>query len=134
MCLRRSKAQYSRNEMAIWLLCYSAILYKVIRPFTHVPCDYNTDLLFSNDTSVQMCGLGGLKHNTVVMGWPYGWRHNTDVRSWKVFLGEFLYTSKVSRRGQETVTNVFPVRCFPLPLNVMQFNRVCSFIGLCIQI
>eukprot|EP00057_Strongylocentrotus_purpuratus_P012775 XP_011667249.1 PREDICTED: solute carrier family 12 member 4 isoform X2 [Strongylocentrotus purpuratus] len=35
---------------------------------------------------VQMCGLGGLKHNTVVMGWPYGWRHNTDVRSWKVFL------------------------------------------------
>ncbi|XP_041455426.1 solute carrier family 12 member 4-like isoform X3 [Lytechinus variegatus] len=35
---------------------------------------------------VQMCGLGGLKHNTVVMGWPYGWRHNTDERSWKVFL------------------------------------------------
>ncbi|XP_076449230.1 solute carrier family 12 member 4-like [Babylonia areolata] len=35
---------------------------------------------------VQNAGLGGLRHNTVVMGWPYGWRHSDDERSYKVFL------------------------------------------------
>ncbi|KAK7498877.1 hypothetical protein BaRGS_00009969 [Batillaria attramentaria] len=35
---------------------------------------------------VQNAGLGGLRHNTVVMGWPYGWRHSQDERSYKVFL------------------------------------------------
>ena len=40
--------------------------------------------------SVQMGGLGGLKHNTVVVGWPYGWRQSTEDKSWKVFLGEFF--------------------------------------------
>ncbi|XP_046563343.1 solute carrier family 12 member 4-like isoform X3 [Haliotis rubra] len=35
---------------------------------------------------VQNAGLGGLKHNTVVVGWPYGWRHDSDERSYKVFL------------------------------------------------
>ncbi|KAK6186052.1 hypothetical protein SNE40_008163 [Patella caerulea] len=35
---------------------------------------------------VQNSGLGGLKHNTVVMGWPYGWRHTDDTRSYKVFI------------------------------------------------
>ncbi|XP_064611354.1 solute carrier family 12 member 4-like isoform X2 [Liolophura sinensis] len=35
---------------------------------------------------IQAAGLGGLKHNTVVLGWPYGWRHSPDVRSYRVFL------------------------------------------------
>ncbi|XP_052816164.1 solute carrier family 12 member 6-like isoform X2 [Mya arenaria] len=35
---------------------------------------------------VQNSGLGGLRHNTVVLGWPYGWRHNVDERSYKVFI------------------------------------------------
>ncbi|ESO89777.1 hypothetical protein LOTGIDRAFT_124507 [Lottia gigantea] len=35
---------------------------------------------------VQNTGLGGLKHNTVVMGWPYGWRHTDDERSYKIFI------------------------------------------------
>lgn len=35
---------------------------------------------------VQNSGLGGLKHNTVMLGWPYGWRHDSDERSYKVFL------------------------------------------------
>ncbi|XP_053401890.1 solute carrier family 12 member 6-like isoform X2 [Mercenaria mercenaria] len=35
---------------------------------------------------VQNSGLGGLRHNTVMLGWPYGWRHNIDERSYKVFL------------------------------------------------
>ncbi|XP_077866597.1 solute carrier family 12 member 6-like [Saccoglossus kowalevskii] len=35
---------------------------------------------------IQTCGLGGLKHNTVVVGWPYGWRQATNEKSWKVFI------------------------------------------------
>lgn len=26
-----------------------------------------------------------------MLGWPYGWRHNADERSYKVFLGKYLY-------------------------------------------
>ncbi|XP_023230852.1 solute carrier family 12 member 6-like [Centruroides sculpturatus] len=35
---------------------------------------------------VQTAGLGGLKHNTVIIGWPYGWRQTADEKSWKVLL------------------------------------------------
>lgn len=36
--------------------------------------------------SVQTSGLGGLKPNTVIVGWPYGWRQSEDDRTWHVFL------------------------------------------------
>lgn len=35
---------------------------------------------------VQTTGLGGLKPNTVILGWPYGWRQSEDDRTWQVFL------------------------------------------------
>ncbi|KAM3919740.1 solute carrier family 12 member 4 isoform 2-T2 [Leptodactylus fuscus] len=35
---------------------------------------------------IQSCGLGGMKHNTVMLGWPYGWRQSEDPRSWKTFI------------------------------------------------
>ncbi|XP_070576078.1 solute carrier family 12 member 4-like isoform X2 [Ptychodera flava] len=35
---------------------------------------------------IQTCGLGGLKHNTVVIGWPYGWRQSTEEKSWNTFI------------------------------------------------
>uniref|UniRef100_A0A8D8FJ36 Solute carrier family 12 member 6 n=1 Tax=Culex pipiens TaxID=7175 RepID=A0A8D8FJ36_CULPI len=36
---------------------------------------------------VQTIGLGGMKPNTVILGWPYGWRKNEDdARTWQVFL------------------------------------------------
>ena len=38
--------------------------------------------------SIQTVGLGGMKHNTVVVGWPYGWKEHHEERHWKVFLGE----------------------------------------------
>lgn len=44
---------------------------------------------------IQSCGLGGMKHNTVMMGWPYGWRQSEDPRAWKTFISknctEILY-------------------------------------------
>lgn len=39
---------------------------------------------------IQSCGLGGMKHNTVVMGWPYGWRQSEDPRAWKTFISKCL--------------------------------------------
>ncbi|XP_055312434.1 solute carrier family 12 member 4 isoform X3 [Sitodiplosis mosellana] len=35
---------------------------------------------------VQTSGLGGLKPNTVILGWPYGWRQSEHDRTWKSFL------------------------------------------------
>ncbi|KAJ6645377.1 Solute carrier family 12 member 4 [Pseudolycoriella hygida] len=35
---------------------------------------------------IQTCGLGGMKPNTVILGWPYGWRQSETDRTWKTFL------------------------------------------------
>lgn len=35
---------------------------------------------------VQSAGLGGLKHNTILIGWPTGWRHEPDEQSWRRFI------------------------------------------------
>ncbi|XP_022130318.2 solute carrier family 12 member 4 isoform X1 [Pieris rapae] len=51
-----------------------------------------TDVLVANSIAdglshfVQTTGLGGLKPNTVIVGWPYGWRQSEDDRTWHVFL------------------------------------------------
>ncbi|GAB1599326.1 solute carrier family 12 member 4-like isoform X2 [Argonauta hians] len=34
----------------------------------------------------QTLGLGGLKHNTIMIGWPYGWRHSPEQKSYRVFI------------------------------------------------
>lgn len=44
---------------------------------------------------IQSCGLGGMKHNTVVMGWPYGWRQSEDPRAWKSFISKNKSLGKV---------------------------------------
>nr|CAD7573788.1 unnamed protein product [Timema californicum] len=36
--------------------------------------------------SIQTSGLGGMKPNTVLLGWPYGWRQSEDEKTWQVFL------------------------------------------------
>ncbi|XP_066483022.1 solute carrier family 12 member 6 isoform X2 [Tiliqua scincoides] len=42
---------------------------------------------------IQSCGLGGMKHNTVVMGWPSAWRQSEDARAWKTFIGTVRVTT-----------------------------------------
>ncbi|XP_058809143.1 solute carrier family 12 member 4 isoform X2 [Phymastichus coffea] len=37
-------------------------------------------------TLVQMTGLGGMKPNCVILGWPYSWRQADSERTWRVFL------------------------------------------------
>lgn len=39
---------------------------------------------------IQSSGLGGMKPNTVVMGWPHAWRQSEDPQSWKTFISEPL--------------------------------------------
>lgn len=37
---------------------------------------------------IQSSGLGGMRPNTVVMGWPHAWRQSEDPHSWKTFISE----------------------------------------------
>lgn len=36
---------------------------------------------------IQSAGLGGMKHNTVLMGWPESWKQADNPFSWKNFVG-----------------------------------------------
>lgn len=51
-----------------------------------------TDVLVASDITegishlIQTTGLGGMKPNTVILGWPYGWRQSEEDRTWHVFL------------------------------------------------
>lgn len=47
---------------------------------------------------IQSSGLGGMKPNTVVMGWPHAWRQSEDPQSWKTFI------SRWKRSGAHRVT------------------------------
>ncbi|XP_024081059.1 solute carrier family 12 member 4 isoform X3 [Cimex lectularius] len=50
------------------------------------------DVLVSSDVAeglshlIQTTGLGGMKPNTVILGWPYGWRQTENERTWHTFL------------------------------------------------
>lgn len=37
---------------------------------------------------IQSSGLGGMRPNTVVMGWPHAWRQSEDPQSWKTFISK----------------------------------------------
>jgi len=41
---------------------------------------------------IQSTGLGGLKPNTVIFGWPHGWRNGEKNQSWRVFIDAILAT------------------------------------------
>lgn len=36
---------------------------------------------------IQSSGLGGLQHNTVLVGWPRNWRQKEDHQTWRDFIG-----------------------------------------------
>lgn len=36
---------------------------------------------------IQSAGLGGMKHNTVLMAWPQAWKQADNPFSWKNFVG-----------------------------------------------
>ncbi|NXQ02446.1 S12A7 protein, partial [Vidua macroura] len=41
---------------------------------------------------IQSAGLGGMKHNTVLMAWPQSWKQTDNRFSWKNFVGVCLLT------------------------------------------
>lgn len=47
---------------------------------------------------IQSSGLGGMKPNTVVMGWPLAWRQSEDPQSWKTFISELERTEHYEGR------------------------------------
>ena len=54
--------------------------------FCHVVVSSNLRDGFSH--LIQSAGLGGMKHNTVLMAWPGTWKQSNDPASWKNFIGE----------------------------------------------
>ncbi|KAM9337323.1 solute carrier family 12 member 7 isoform 2-T2 [Symphorus nematophorus] len=52
--------------------------------FCHVVVSSNLRDGFSH--LIQSAGLGGMKHNTVLMAWPGTWRQSNDAQSWKNFI------------------------------------------------
>jgi len=41
---------------------------------------------------IQSTGLGGLKPNTVIFGWPHGWRNAEKNQTWRIFIDAILAT------------------------------------------
>ncbi|XP_075919861.1 solute carrier family 12 member 5-like [Petromyzon marinus] len=58
---------------------------------------------------VQSSGLGGLKPNTVLMGWPARWRQSTDPRTWK----DFIETVRVTTAAHRALLVAKNVAAFP---------------------
>lgn len=48
---------------------------------------------------IQSSGLGGMKPNTVVMGWPHAWRQSEDPQSWKTFISRSKGSGWLSQVG-----------------------------------
>lgn len=57
--------------------------------FCHVVVSSNLRDGFSH--LIQSAGLGGMKHNTVLMAWPGNWRQSSDTQSWRNFTGALLF-------------------------------------------
>lgn len=54
--------------------------------FSHVVVTSNLRDGFS--LLIQSAGLGGMKHNTVLMAWPAGWTQDRDPASRRNFIGK----------------------------------------------
>lgn len=63
----------------------SAMSAERTKGFCHVVVSSNLRDGFSH--LIQSAGLGGMKHNTVLMAWPGTWRQSNDPSSWKNFIG-----------------------------------------------
>ncbi|TRY65511.1 hypothetical protein DNTS_021733 [Danionella cerebrum] len=58
---------------------------------------------------IQSSGLGGMRHNTVVMGWPHAWRQSEDPQSWKTFIN----TVRVSTTAHLALLVLKNISLFP---------------------
>lgn len=56
--------------------------------FCHVVVSSNQRDGFSH--LIQSAGLGGMKHNAVLVAWPANWKQSESSLSWKNFIGAHL--------------------------------------------
>jgi ABC-type sulfate transport system permease component len=63
----------------------SAMHLERTKGFCHVVVSSNLRDGFSH--LIQSAGLGGMKHNAVLMAWPGGWKQAEDSYPWKNFIG-----------------------------------------------
>ncbi|XP_068565667.1 solute carrier family 12 member 7 isoform X1 [Cebidichthys violaceus] len=62
---------------------------------------------------IQSAGLGGMKHNTVLMAWPGTWRQANDPQSWK----NFIETVRESTAAHHALLVAKNVDSFPTNLD-----------------
>uniref|UniRef100_A0A8C3ACA9 Solute carrier family 12 member 7b n=1 Tax=Cyclopterus lumpus TaxID=8103 RepID=A0A8C3ACA9_CYCLU len=62
---------------------------------------------------IQSAGLGGMKHNTVLMAWPGTWRQANDPQSWK----NFIETVRESTAANHALLVAKNVDSFPANLD-----------------
>ncbi|KAK9528234.1 hypothetical protein VZT92_014717 [Zoarces viviparus] len=62
---------------------------------------------------IQSAGLGGMKHNTVLMAWPGNWRQANDPQSWK----NFIETVRESTAAHHALLVAKNVDSFPTNLD-----------------
>ncbi|XP_025405084.1 solute carrier family 12 member 4 isoform X3 [Sipha flava] len=73
------------------------------------------DVLVAKNTSeglshlIQIAGLGGLKPNTVILGWPNSWQQSENDRSWQVF----LHTIRIVTAAKMALIVPKGIRSFP---------------------
>lgn len=63
----------------------SAMAAEKTKGFCHVVVSSNLRDGFSH--LIQSAGLGGMKHNSVLMAWPANWKQSNDPQSWRNFIG-----------------------------------------------
>uniref|UniRef100_A0A8C1LNX5 Solute carrier family 12 member 7 n=1 Tax=Cyprinus carpio TaxID=7962 RepID=A0A8C1LNX5_CYPCA len=62
----------------------SAMAAEKTKGFCHVVVSSNLRDGFSH--LIQSAGLGGMKHNSVLMAWPANWKQSNDPQSWRNFI------------------------------------------------
>lgn len=55
---------------------------------------------------VQVSGLGGLQHNTVLLSWPRNWKQAEDHQLWRNFIGESVQPSSVSHERMTDIVGL----------------------------
>lgn len=68
-----------------------------MKGFCHVVVSSNQRDGFSQ--LIQSAGLGGMKHNAVLMSWPTNWRQAESPLSWRNFIGADTSFSNPGRKS-----------------------------------
>lgn len=74
---------------------------------------------------IQSGGLGGLQHNTVLVGWPRNWRQKEDHQTWRNFIGN---TGWAGDSGGRWALPLGPGGSF---LGVARAGGRCSELAMC---